>query len=77
MMATYFAPDRVEKVVVKLDVTLAYGRGQHVREITFTDAIHGRKTVEQLADLFLSACDLARASTESQPSGESSQRGKG
>ena len=73
-MSGFFTPDRVETLTVKLDVTLAHGRGHHVREMTFTDAIHGRQTVEQLADLFLSACDLALASAES---GESIQRGKG
>lgn len=62
-MATYFCPNRVEEVTVMLKVKLAYNRGEHVREMVFTDKRNGQRTVEQLADLLLSACDLA-ASTE-------------
>jgi hypothetical protein len=60
-MATLFTPDRAERVQITVDVTLAYGRGYHVRTVTFTDTEHGRKITEQCADLFLSACDLALA----------------
>lgn len=57
-MATYFSPSRVIEVTVYVKVNLANG-GEHVREMVFTDEENGRETVIQLADLLLSACDLA------------------
>ena len=58
-MATYFSPNRVQGISVTLKIKLANRQGEQVREIAFTDAVNGRETVAQLADLFLSACDLA------------------
>jgi hypothetical protein len=60
-MATYFGPNRVQEISVTLKIKLANGQGEQVREILFTDSANGRETVAQLADLFLSACDLATA----------------
>lgn len=53
--------DRVESITVTLHVTLANRRGEHVSEMTFSEFEHGRETVNQLADLLLNACALARA----------------
>ena len=58
-MATYFSPNRVEEITVVLKVKLANGRGEQMREMTFTDKDTGAEQVAQLADLLLSACDLA------------------
>ena len=59
MTGTFFSPNRVEEITVLLKVKLANGRGEHAREMTFTDKEHGFEQVSQLADLLLSACDLA------------------
>ena len=66
-MATFFSPNRVEEVSVILKVKLANGQGEHTREMVFTDSINGRETVIQLADLFLSACDLVSAHLKETP----------
>lgn len=58
-MATYFSPNRVKEIKVSLKIKLASGGGGHNREMTFTDKENGREVVMQLADLLLSACDLA------------------
>lgn len=58
-MATYFSPSRVEEITVSLAIKLANGQGEHVRKMTFSEAINERETLNQLADLLLSACDLA------------------
>lgn len=60
-MATFFSPNRVQEITVMLKITLANGQGEQVREMRFTDTENGKYTVAQLADLFLSACDLASA----------------
>mgnify|MGYP001620082190 CR=1 FL=1 len=60
-MATFFSPNRVQEITVMLKITLADRRGEQVREMRFTDTENGINTVMQLADLFLSACDLASA----------------
>ena len=60
-MATFFSPNRVQDISVILKIKLANGQGEQTREINFTDKANGRETVAQLADLFLSACDLATA----------------
>lgn len=58
-MATYFGPNHVTRIAVTLDVTMAYHAGQHVRQLVFTDAEIGAEKLNHLADLLLSACDLA------------------
>ena len=60
-MATFFSPNRVQDISVTLKIKLANGQGEQVREVFFTESANGRETVVQLADLFLSACDLATA----------------
>lgn len=59
-MATFYAPSSVDRVAVKMTVTLGPpGRGEHTREYEFTAERNGVETLAQLADLMLSACDLA------------------
>ena len=65
-MATFFSPNRVEEITVLLKVKLANGRGDQTREMTFTDKEHGVEQVVQLADLLLSACDLAASRPKSE-----------
>lgn len=59
MTGTFFSPNRVEEITVLLKIKLANGQGEHAREMIFTDKEDGAETVSQLADLLLSACDLA------------------
>lgn len=58
-MATFFSPNRVEELTVSLAIKLANGQGEQVRELTFSETNNGREPLNQLADLLLSACDLA------------------
>jgi hypothetical protein len=65
-MTTCYAPDKIEEITVMLKVKLAYGRGEVHREMMFSESKNGRETVTQLADLMLSACDLALSTTRAE-----------
>ena len=54
---SYVAP-LVKEITVTLEIKMRDGSGMN-REMTFNDEYNGRETVQQLADLLLSACDLA------------------
>lgn len=59
---TTFSPNRVEKLKVSLTIKLADGQGEQAHEMIFRATDNGRESsLNQLADLLLSACDLARS----------------
>lgn len=63
-MASLYTPNRVKEITVTLIIKMDDG-GMN-REMTFTDKDNGRETVQHLADLLLSACDLADAAGRNQ-----------
>jgi hypothetical protein len=58
-MTTFYQHRYVMQVVVKLDITMS--DGELFRELTLTEATHGHEVVQQVSDMFMSACDLTRA----------------
>lgn len=64
-MANLYVAPLVKEITVTLKINMRSG-GEMNRLMTFTDEDNGRETVQQLADLLLSACDLAEAAGRKQ-----------
>ena len=61
-MANLHSPTRVDAIEITLKIDLGLG-GDNNRKMAFTAERNGAETVRQLADLLLSACDLALSKT--------------